>query len=241
VSALAPNHAWAVGFWDDSNGFPNPLVEHWDGASWTVQPAPATGSFINQLNSVTAISATDVWAVGFAQDPEFGETDALIEHYDGSAWTIVTQPASRFKSLSGVAAASSHDVWAVGSQFGGAGVSPSDGLVEHWDGVSWSVIPSPDPAGFDLALSAVAAHTTTDAWAVGWSHQSSSSPRVSVAEHWDGARWSPVPMVGLGTADNALFGVTEAVSGQVFGAGVRASGAAVGRTLIVANCPKCAA
>jgi hypothetical protein len=190
VSALAPNQAWAVGFWNDGNGFPNPLVEHWNGASWTVQPAPATGSFINQLNGVTAVSATDVWAVG--------------------------------------------------SQFGSAGVSPSDGLVEHWDGVSWSVIPSPDPAGFDLALSAVAAHTTSDAWAVGWSHQSSSSPRVSVAEHWDGARWSPVPMVGLGTTDNALFGVTEAVSGQVFGAGVRASGAAVDRTLIVANCPQCA-
>jgi hypothetical protein len=240
VFALTPNQAWAVGFWDDNNGFPNPLVEHWDGASWAVQPAPATGSFINQLNGVTAISTTDVWAVGLAQDPESAETDALIEHYDGSAWTIVKQPVSRFRSLSGVAGTSSHDVWAVGSQFGSAGASPSDGLVEHWDGVSWSAIPSPDPAAFDLALSAVVAHSATDAWAVGWSHQSSSSPRTSEAEHWDGAQWRPVLTTGLGVTDNALFGVTEAVGGQVFGAGVRATGAAVDRTLVVANCPLCA-
>jgi hypothetical protein len=130
-------------------------------------------------------------------------------------------------------------VWAVGSQFGSAGSSPSDGLVEHWDGVLWSVIPSPDPAGFDLALSALAAHATTDAWAVGWLHQSSGSPRTSVAEHWDGTRWSRVLTTGLGVADNALFGVTEAVSGQVFGAGLAATGAAVARTLVVANCPEC--
>src|SRR5205085_1853308 len=58
-----------------------------------------------------------------------------------------------------VAAASAQEVWAVGS-FNG------DGLIERWDGQSWSHVPivsGPDGHG---PLNAVAAPSLSDAWAV---------------------------------------------------------------------------
>jgi hypothetical protein len=46
-----------------------------------------------------------------------------------------------FNRFFGVAAVSSNDVWAVGVTSNG-GLSAT--LVEHWNGTSWTVIPSPN-------------------------------------------------------------------------------------------------
>src|SRR5215467_9326066 len=46
-------------------------------------------------------------------------------------------------ALFGVSAIASNDVWAVG-EF--SSVSAGQTLVEHWNGVSWSVVASPSPA-----------------------------------------------------------------------------------------------
>ena len=41
------------------------------------------------LNSVTAISASDVWAVGNGTDSDDPDnTDPAFEHWDGSQWTL---------------------------------------------------------------------------------------------------------------------------------------------------------
>ena len=42
------------------------------------------------LNSVTAISANDVWAVGDGTDSQGPDnTDPAFEHWDGNQWTLV--------------------------------------------------------------------------------------------------------------------------------------------------------
>ena len=58
---------------------------------WTVVPSPNPASNRNILRGVGSISSNDVWAVG-----ESG-TQSLIEHWDGSAWTIVSSPSPGFK------------------------------------------------------------------------------------------------------------------------------------------------
>jgi len=40
------------------------LVEHWDGAQWSLAPSPNAGTGNNSLAAVVAISANDVWAAG---------------------------------------------------------------------------------------------------------------------------------------------------------------------------------
>src|SRR4051812_11680961 len=59
--------------------------------SWAIvsTPSPNDLPVQNVLNDVTCLSANDCWAVGFhAQTvPEM-----IIEHWNGSSWTITTSP-----------------------------------------------------------------------------------------------------------------------------------------------------
>src|SRR5204862_2497516 len=115
----------------DNGTVGNVLIEHWDGSAWTLQVGPQPGGLPPRLYGVTAVSATDVWAVGGGP---YGDT--FIDHFDGSAWSIVPSP-SVSGALYGVAAVAPNDVWAVG----GAGHT----FIEHWDGTQWSIVPSPNP------------------------------------------------------------------------------------------------
>ncbi len=67
---------------------------------------------------------------------------------------------------------------------GTASGSP-DALVEHWNGTSWNVIPSPNPnPQGNNSLTAVAAISATVIWAAGHQLQG------PFTEHWDGTSWS---------------------------------------------------
>jgi hypothetical protein len=94
VAATSPGNAWAVGGsnWFDPNAT---VIYHWDGGGWTRQssPNPPTGGY---FLGVAAASASDAWAVG-QTGPGPGEGTgpsdrALIEHWDGTAWTRVPSP-----------------------------------------------------------------------------------------------------------------------------------------------------
>jgi hypothetical protein len=67
----------------------------------------------------------------------------LIEHYDGTAWSIVNSPsvASVSNELYGVSCVNSSDCWAVGLTYSG-GLKQT--LIEHYDGTAWSIVTSPN-------------------------------------------------------------------------------------------------
>ena len=95
-----------------------------------------------QLNGIAAVSASDVWAVGFYID---GGDNTLIEHWNGSSWKVVPSPNLGVQhvdvSLSSVAAVSASNVWAVDSYLDVS--NNTNTLSEHWNGSSWRVVPSP--------------------------------------------------------------------------------------------------
>ena len=62
-------------------------------------------------------------------------------------------------------------------------------LVEHWDGVRWRVVPTPNATG--SFLTGVAAVSAQDVWTVGHVGQPPNDRRL--VEHWDGVRWRVVP------------------------------------------------
>jgi hypothetical protein len=62
-----------------------------------------------------------------------------------------------------VAATSPTDAWAVGIPYTNTGTKS---LIEHWDGTTWTRVPTPNPNS-DSYLSAVAATSPANAWAVG--------------------------------------------------------------------------
>ncbi len=172
---------------------------------WSVVPSvnPAGDDI---LTSVAATSVSDAWAVGGA---DLGYTpQTLIEHWNGSAWSVVSSPnpgPSTFIRLSGVAAISSSNAWTVGYYQDNSGSIVT--LAEHWNGSVWSVVTSPNPAGFMAnELFAVAARSANDIWAVGTS-QTNTNVTQTLTEHWNGSQWSVIPSVNPGATFSALRGV----------------------------------
>jgi hypothetical protein len=165
VVALSASNAWAVG--KGRNGAA--LAERWNGTAWSIVPSRnATTS--NLLTGVAAVAGNDAWAVGYTitTDGSNQPDRTLIEHWNGTAWSIVASPSPASNdTLSGVAARSAGDVWAVGTRLDRSGAIPiGRTLTEHWNGTSWSVVASPNVGANDNLLNGVSA-TTGDVWAVG--------------------------------------------------------------------------
>lgn len=88
VTSLATNNVWAAGVQQGRNT----VIEHWDGTSWKVVSSPNTGT-ASVLNSISAISPTDIWAAGCnACGDVGGSVPALIEHWNGTAWSVKPAP-----------------------------------------------------------------------------------------------------------------------------------------------------
>jgi hypothetical protein len=115
------------------------------------------------------------------------------------AWDVVP---ARGEALHGVHAVSSDDVWAVGT-------FNDRTLTEHWDGVSFTPVPSPSRPGRANTLEDVDGVGASDLWAVGHSDVIGFVGALTLAEHWDGTAWRavPTPNVGGKAVQNELTGV----------------------------------
>src|SRR5205823_1967956 len=115
VAARSPNDAWAVGYYDQSPDT-RALIEHWDGTAWSIVTSPNNGANQNYLEAVAAISANNAWAVGYNYTNGAGRWLTLVEHWNGSAWSVAASPnaTSSDNQLRGVAALSGNNVWAGG-------------------------------------------------------------------------------------------------------------------------------
>jgi hypothetical protein len=197
VAATSADNAWAVGNWsipEDAGGGPgHTVIVHWDGTAWTHVPSPNPGSD-SYLAGVAATSPANAWAVGRSANPKAANSaKTLILHWDGTAWTRVPSPSPGPSSaLYGVAATSPTDAWAVGGSLGTNPDGSTSGktLILHWDGTTWTRVPSPSPRPHS-GLFSVAATSPTDAWAVGIPYTNTGTK--SLIEHWDGTTWTRVP------------------------------------------------
>ncbi|MFN7997625.1 MAG: hypothetical protein U0Q18_28665 [Bryobacteraceae bacterium] len=135
VRAASAKDVTAVGFTLDFNTQQRlTLVEHWDGAVWTVIPSPNPGTGAGVLNTLTAVSgsAGDLYAVGFfANAATAGQPQTLVEHFDGAVWNIVASPTrDQAQQLNGVySLPNSTNVWAVGAS-APFGVQVETGLLQ---------------------------------------------------------------------------------------------------------------
>ena len=198
---------WAVGA--SASGA---LVEEWTGAGWVSVPAVTPADSV--LQSVSAVSADDIWAVGYYSSA--GRAVPFFEHWDGSAWSQVTSPPLN-GYLRGVFAVGPGDVWAVGEQSAGNVYAT---LTEHWDGSAWSVVPSPNVGRQNNWFNAVAGDASSSVWAVGWHGNNNHT----LAEHWDGTAWQIVPTPSPSSGINVLQDVTDISASDVWAVGYTGSG-----------------
>ena len=119
--------------------------------------------------------------------------------------------------LYGVSAVSASDAWAVGT-LGSTGAVP---LIMHWNGTTWSRVPSPSPGQLCQPcgqlvneLDGVAIISRSDAWAVG--AYTTTAAFAALTLHWNGTKWVRVPNQD-GTSDTRLTGVSMVVGDRRLG------------------------
>lgn len=189
VAALGASDVWAVGYTANRGSPFATLIERWDGNAWTIVPSADPGSSSNILYSVAAISANKVWAVGESASGNVYNT--LIERWNGSNWSVVAgpNPSPMSNGLKGAWARAANDIWAVGSTADPNGRALT--LIEHWDGQSWSVVPSPNRQGGGN-LRAVSGLPATDVWTVG-SYDNGNDASYTLTERYTLICGTPTP------------------------------------------------
>jgi hypothetical protein len=174
------------------------------------------------LAGVSAISATNVWAVG--RD----DGSMLTEHWNGQQWSSVglpTGPCDAFENdcqLTAVSGDSASDVIAVGN--GILNIQPQGWtavpLAYRWNGSAWQALPVPS-SFTSSSLVHVKAFSPTDAWAIGVG--ASGSLSAATAAYWNGTSWSQVSTgftTSLGLTMNVITGSSAS---DVWAAGIAQS------------------
>jgi hypothetical protein len=246
-ACTSASNCWAIGYYNhDGSTWEQTFVERWNGTSWAINPSPSTSTTLhNYLEGVTCTSASNCWAVGyhflgiFFVGPGLIGTptyQTLIEHWNGTSWTIVPSPntsTTQTNILSSVTCPSASNCWAVGRYAAGSnGVFPTliQTLIEHWDGTSWVIVPSPNTlATEDNYLSGVTCASAMDCWAVGYHFVNGLVSPIyqTLIEHWNGTSWSIVPSPNTSPAQaNVLFGTTCTSASDCWAVGYYVSGQA---------------
>src|SRR5207244_4453818 len=130
-----------------------------------------------------------------------------------------------FNSLDGVVAVSASDAWAVGAFKDEAGLGRA--LTLHWNGESWTRIPTPSVGARGTFLNAATAVAPNDVWAVG-AFRNGDDVAQTLALHWDGVSWLAVHTPNVGIGDNFLTDVSATGPNDVWAAGYRHQGTATG-------------
>ena len=152
-------------WWVNGENSDTPLVEHWDGNSWSVVDVPSAGLTAGLLPAIT-VHGSEVWAVGQSDDAAH-QAHPLVEHLVNGTWSaqLPAGVGTSFSDVTGVAFATG-TVWMVGSAF--AAVSGNQlTLVARNSGSGWQQVAAPNPGTGDKVLGGVSVAGGT-AWAVGY-------------------------------------------------------------------------
>lgn len=229
VSCPAATTCIAVGSRTTATNAMLPFAQIWNGTSWTIQTVPnVSGSSGAQLKSVSCPSSSSCVAVGMFVDNTTGHTLALIETWNGTAWTALKAPEPAgvtYASLNGVSCPATSPCLAVGGYATTVGAfSPTRLLALKWDGVSWTVLTPTTPAGATAATFTGASCTSPTACEVVGGYTTTAGgtfPTTTLAETWNGSVWNlqttPSPQPGgFGAASCAAASACTAVGQTMF-------------------------
>ncbi len=148
------------------------LAEAWNGTAWSVMTIPnPTGSLVSHLRGVSCTSSTACMAVGSYTNSK-SEDRTLIEHWNGTAWSILTTPSATVY-LHAVSCTSATACTAVGNGSG------AENVAERWNGTEWVIQAVPGKG----LLASVSCGSATECTALG-------TEGKPTAEFWNGTKWS---------------------------------------------------
>lgn len=202
VSCPSSSDCMAVGQYTNPAGQATLFSELWNGTDWSIQPVP--GGTTGQLEGVSCTSSTACTAVGYGEG-------TIAVRWNGASWSMqsIPNPPADDIRLFGVSCPSMAMCMTVGRIWPLA--HRTRPLSDRWERMTWSFAPAPTPTnGYQNLLSSVSCWSSRECIAVGnFVHGTISDRFVSLAERWDGSRWSIEPTPGAGhESANELDGVS---------------------------------
>jgi hypothetical protein len=169
-----------------------PVIERWDGLSWSVQPTPPVSNGF--LDAVSCVSVSACTAVGgrysFFAALSSARGSALAERWNGASWSAQAMPPMprhvSSEGLEGVSCPSTQACVAVGSTGTGGAVALG------WNGLTWSSqltlagrYASGNPADLDTVSCA-----TPEACVAGGTHVTKVVNVSGIWARWNGVTWT---------------------------------------------------
>jgi hypothetical protein len=227
VSCVTSASCVAVGDYIEGSGY-RPLAEKWDGNSWATQTVPLPGGAVSaSLWGVSCSASNACTGVGYSTVKSQG---TYAVRWNGTSWSVQTTPNPEgagpgIIGLWSVSCATSTSCMAVGEYTNGSGTRMT--LAERWDGTSWTITTTPNPAGSQLSsLQGVSCTSASACTAVGF-YKDSLGVTKTLVERWNGTSWSIQESPSPSTTSSSLAGVhctsstvCVAVGRTVDGAGV---------------------
>jgi hypothetical protein len=206
VSCTSASSCVAVG--NDSAGSQQAIVERWNGKTWRVQVIPQPAQSTHFLG-VSCSSARACTAVGYETN---GNARPVAMSWNGKSWqlqAVPLPPRARAGVFEAVSCTSAAACTATGTDFS----HPSGPtLAERWNGKSWRVELTPNPANYsasssEVALDGVACTSANACTAIG--DYTPGHASAYFIESWDRNRWrlDPAPHPA-GFAHGALLGIS---------------------------------
>jgi hypothetical protein len=182
------------------------LAEHWNGVRWAVQDAPtriagSPGAAVIDLTGLSCPGADSCMAVG-TTTLDGNTQQALSERWNGARWVLEQTPSHPTEvsvsgmgtRLAGVSCPSASACTAVG--YFADGHDHDYAVADHWNGAEWSSQPTPDLAG--ATLNAVSCPSSRMCIAVGSVTHNGGDSYGTLAERWNGSRWTILASAGSG-------------------------------------------
>lgn len=191
VSCVSRMACIAVGSFENNAGRTVTLAERWDGRRWSVQRTPDPRSGGGGFSAVSCTSRNACTAVG----------SNVVERWNGRRWSIQLVRSSA--SFNGVSCWAARGCIAVGE-------NSARPFAEHWAGHRWRAQRVPDAGGEEDGFLGVSCPSATACMAVGFVVTDSDGDTVTLAERWDGRRWSFQGSLDAGGSDqfNAVWCVS---------------------------------
>ncbi len=189
ISVAAANEVWVLG----SSPY---YTLHWNGVAWINPAFPVPTPALSISLADIAARPGHAWVVGAYEYPYY-YFQPLLRYWDGTAWQAgalqeglrPAQPAGGCQVgnwLSRVDAVGQQDAWIIGSY------STCTTLVQYYQ---HCVAANCSDATLPIYAEAFAGVADNDAWAVG---SPDNTFNGSALAHWDGSRWTVVPVPDIG-------------------------------------------
>jgi hypothetical protein len=162
---------------------------------------------------------------------ETGPTSLRYEtyslHWNGRTWSVLAMPLVsssdqlldyQFNSIDAI---SPTNVWAVGDSGDNVGVggTPTSTLIEHWNGTSWSIVPSPSPGSAPSLTGVTTSNSASSVWAVGYDTPAGATQPQTLTLNWNGTAWTTVSSPNVGAASRLVSVSTKPGAAIVWAVG----------------------